>query len=332
MLLFLLLLFTILITFNINSFYFLWIFIEINIILFLTFIIINRNFVSIISIKYYLIRSFSSIIFIYFINLNIFNKKIFFVILIINLIIIIKLGFIPFHFWFIDIIINLNWIICFFLSTIQKVIPFFILRYIYDYNLIILIIIFGGFINFLLVYNDILLKKIIGYSSINHITWMLVSILIKFNLWLIYFFNYLYIILILSYIFNKYNLEDIKDIYKIYNIIINSWTLNYIIFFLILSLGGLPPFYGFFLKWYIIEYINYFKINFILIFLIFYSLIFLYYYIRIIFNNIIFRGLNFILFDISVNFNNYLLNFKIINLLYIFFSINLIFLIFWIVY
>lgn len=319
-----LLIFRIFITINRNSFYYIWIFLEINTIIFLTYLIVNMNFVRIISIKYYLIRSFRSIIFIFFVNMNIFIYKLNYVIIILNLIIIIKLGIIPFHFWFIDIIIFLNWYICFILSTIQKFIPFVILSYLYMKKLCLLISLLGGIYGLIIMFNNIILKSIFGYSSINHIFWIFITLLIKFNLWLIYFVNYVFINGVLFYLFNYFNFDDLKIIY--FKIKENKYFFVIILF----SLGGLPPFYGFLLKWYIIINIFNWFIYFIIIILIIYSLIFLYFYIRIIFRIILMNYFN--LFLINFNLKFICLNFYIINLFFLIITLNLIIFFFWIIY
>lgn len=214
--------------------------------------------------------------------------------------IIIKLGIFPFFFWFLDLIINLNWIRCLILSTWQKFIPYIIMIYIYDVNLYILIIFFRRLIRIYYGINQIILKKILCYSSILHISWIIFLICISEILWLIYYFSYIIINFSLINILNIFNINYLLDLNKFFNL-----NLILIFIFLIFSLRRLPPFFGFLIKWYRILYfmdnLNYFLI----LYLIFCSLIFIYNYIKIIFLFII---INFSIFKFNFIF---LFNFKL---------------------
>jgi NADH-ubiquinone oxidoreductase chain 2 len=61
--------------------------------------------------------------------------------------------------------------------------------------------------------------------------------------------------------------------------------LNILIFISLLSLGGLPPFLGFFPKWLIIELLILNKIFFNILILLFFTLITLFFYLRISYNS-----------------------------------------------
>lgn len=324
----LILFFTPFMVMSVNSWFSIWINIELNLIIFIGLIILNnRDKIYEISIKYYLINSFSSSIFVMIINLNLFylNKII---LLIINLIILIKLGIVPFHIWFIDLIINLNWINCLILSTWQKFIPFIILIFMYDINLLIIIILLRGLFRILYGINQINLKKIFRYSSINHMCWILFSLIVREILWLIYYFRYIIVNISLMYLFKILNLLNILDLFNYLN---KFYRIIFI--FIIFSLGGLPPFFGFLIKWYSIFsffiYINYI----IILLLIYYSLIYLYNYIRLCYGVILINFLN-------IKINYFILNkkFNIINnlsiiYLFILFSIiNLFLIFFWLFY
>lgn len=173
-------------------------------------------------------------------------------------------------------------------------------------------------------FNEINLKRIIGYSSINHMCWIIFSLVIREILWLIYYLSYVIINISLIYLFKILNLLNLLDLYKIKRIY------SLILILIIISLGGLPPFFGFLIKWYGI-YELVFSINFLVsLRLIFYSLIYLYNYIRIcyfiiIINYLINKISYNIILDYKIIFKNKL---RIINIFIIFSIINLFLMIF----
>lgn len=272
---------------SINSWFNIWINIELNLIIFIIYLILNNKNIFDIRIKYYLINAFRSSVFILIINLNLIYTLDLFKI-IINLMILIKLGIVPFHLWFINIIMNLNWIRCLILSTVQKLIPLFILINIYNYYIIILRLILRGIFRIRGGFNQVSIKKIIAYSSLNHLNWILIGLIIRNFILLIYFLIYSLINISLIIIFNLINLYNINDLYKYKNLLI-------LINFGFLSLGGLPPFFGFLSKLYRIIIIEDKLIIFIVILILFYSLNFIYYYIRLLYSILIlnFYGLKF---------------------------------------
>lgn len=290
---------------------------ELNLVIFIVYIILNNINTYDIRIKYFLINAFRSSVFILLVNINLLINLNLFIILI-NIIILIKLGCAPFHFWFINIIEELNWFRCLILSTLQKLIPLFILNYIYNYYVIIIRLILRGLFRILGGFNQNNLKKILAYSSINHLNWILISLIIRDYMLIIYFISYRIINISLIFMFDLINIKYINDLFKYKNILIFN-RLNF------LSLGGLPPYFGFLAKWYrIVEIINKLIILLILLLLI-YSLNFIYFYVRLIYSILI---LNY--YKIKF-YNYYIINkLNIIIFLRLFSLINLILIKFWI--
>lgn len=173
--------------------------------------------------------------------------------------------------------------------------------------------------------NQSSLRKLIAYSSINHLAWILARIINNEIIWIFYFFFYSFISLTLILNFSNFSIFWINQIF----LNLNLKKINKLIFCVpLLSLGGLPPFLGFFPKWLVIETLLINNFLLILTLLIFFSLITLYYYIRISFsfllinhNKINFKNFNYFLKNLKIN-NNYSFNFKINSILIInFFSI-----------
>lgn len=193
--------------------------------------------------------------------------------------IIIKLGAAPLHFWFPNIIDGLNWTNCLIIMTWQKLTPLTIISYCNKTNFIIFFIVISSIIGALGGLNQSTLRKILAFSSINHIRWILSALIFNNLRWIYYFLFYFIINFSIVSIFKLFNLFNINQIY-----LFNSKKhplLKFCFFFNFLSLGGLPPFLGFLPKWIIIENLIGIKNIFILIILIIFTIITLFFYIRL---------------------------------------------------
>lgn len=129
--------------------------------------------------------------------------------------------------------------------------------------------------------NQICIRKILAYSSINHIGWIISSILFSINIFYYYFLIYRFINFRIILPLNKYNIKFINQLNYIY--LPKKINLLFIINFL--SLGGLPPFLGFLPKWLTINEIINNNNYFIRTTLIIFTLITLYFYLRITFSS-----------------------------------------------
>lgn len=260
--------------------------IEVNLISFIPIIINkNNNFSSERIISYFLIQSISSANFLFrsllIISLtkwfNLIAIKNIIILFIINISLLIKLGAAPFHFWFPKTIKGLNWINCFILRTWQKILPIITLSYCFISKLLILIASIRVIIGRIMGLIQTSLQIILTYSSISHIGWILISLILKLNIWLIYLIIYSFLNYILISFFKILNIYTLNQIYSNKN----SNFIKYFIIFNLLSLRGLPPLLGFIPKWLVINLIinrNLILITFILIMM---SLINIYFYIRI---------------------------------------------------
>lgn len=208
----------------------------------------------------------------------------------------IKIGAAPFHFWFPGVIEGLTWINCFILITWQKIAPFILISYKLNISLFFIVVIslcviigsIGGL-------NQRSIRKLIAYSSISHLGWIISAILLRTNYWSLYFLIYIILNAAVIYIFNNQSIFYLSQAY--YNK--STSLIKFSIFIRILSLGGLPPFLGFLPKWILIQNIISSQYTILILIIVITTLITLYFYLRI-----IFRAFIFITREIGWNNNN----------------------------
>nr|ALO77168.1 NADH deshydrogenase subunit 2 [Phloiophilus edwardsi] len=211
-----------------------------------------------------------------------------------------KMGTAPFHFWFPMVMEGLNWMNCFILLTWQKIAPMVILMYNMNLSLFMyLCIIMAMIISGLMGINQTSMRKIMAYSSINHIGWMLSIMFYSQSIWLLYFSIYSIISLNLILIFNSINLININQF--IFNMNKN-FMLKMFFILNFLSLGGLPPLLGFLPKWLIINVMIMNKSYLIPTIMILFTLMTLFFYMRIIFSISILNSLSLIEKSSNKNF------------------------------
>lgn len=320
-----------LITISSSSWLGIWIGLEINLLSFIPLIIDKKNlFTNESTIKYFLVQVFGSLIFLF--TRIIYITKIYYLNLflpylieniIINSAIILKLGAAPFHFWFPNIIEGLSWNNSLLILTWQKLAPLIIISYSTSRNIFFIII--SGAIGAIGGINQTSLRKILAFSSINHISWILIALILNNLFWIFYFFIYLLINLSIILIFKIINIFNINQIFLFNN---HFYLIKFCFFINFLSLGGLPPFLGFFPKWIIIENFVINKNIFIIFFSIIITLITLYFYLRLTFSaflliypnyswNIFFTNkYNLFAINLSINFFIITFFFIIINCYY----------------
>nr|AYW52194.1 NADH dehydrogenase subunit 2 [Galerucinae sp. 5 ACP-2013] len=236
-------------------------------------------------------------------------------ILILNSALLTKLGAAPFHAWFPEVMEGLNWLNSLILLTWQKLAPMILIMYNFKMSIFFsIIIIFSSMIGGILGFNQISTRKIMAYSSINHIAWMLASMMNFKMIWFSYFIIYSSIsinIVMIFYMLNIYNLNQLF-------LTLNSSKLMKMFFIMnFLSLGGLPPFLGFLPKWLVMSNLvnnNFYSLSFILII---FTLMTLFFYIRITLSTLTITSSEILLKSSSMN-NFFLIFINMITLLSLF--------------
>nr|WIL79874.1 NADH dehydrogenase subunit 2 [Tillus discoidalis]WIL79900.1 NADH dehydrogenase subunit 2 [Opilo sinensis] len=196
-----------------------------------------------------------------------------------------KMGAAPFHFWFPEVIEGLNWFNSLILLTWQKIAPMILIMYNSYMNMFyFMIILMSMIISSIMGFNQTSLRKILAYSSINHIGWMISALLYSKLIWLIYFLIYSLISINIIFIFNKFKLYFISQLILIFNqtpLLKTFFMLNF------LSLGGIPPFLGFFPKWLVIYSLISNKNILLPFIMIIFTLMTFYFYLRLMFSALI---------------------------------------------
>nr|YP_009512581.1 NADH dehydrogenase subunit 2 [Hymenopenaeus neptunus]AXJ93148.1 NADH dehydrogenase subunit 2 [Hymenopenaeus neptunus] len=229
-----------------------WIGLELNLLSFIPLVSSKNNqYSSEAALKYFLIQALGSSVIILSASIMLFSFYSSSILMTIALLL--KAGVAPFHFWFPSVMEGLQWPQAIILMTVQKVAPMSLLSYLTFENvtpIFMSAIMLSAIIGALGGINQTLLRKIMAYSSINHMSWMLSAIMISESSWLFYFIMYS---IISSSIALLFNLQDAFHISHVLNTINHSSQLKMMTFLSLLSLGGLPPFTGFIPKWFLIQ-------------------------------------------------------------------------------
>lgn len=202
----------------------------------------------------------------------------------------------------------------FFLLTWQKLRPLIIIYYLNIFKYLIIFIILSIFIRSIIGINYFSIKKIISFSSINQIRWLLISLKLINFIWKTYLIIYFFIIVLICYILKFLKLNYLNQIYYLNNFKNKFFII--IIFINFLSLRGIPPFLGFLPKLLILIKFNF---NFILFIIILFSIFSIFYYIRIIFSLFLINSLK--IKKLEIKKNNIIIYFSLISNLFLIFII-----------
>nr|WKU84147.1 NADH dehydrogenase subunit 2 [Serichlamys sp. ECU1] len=277
------LVFSTLITISANSWFSAWMGLEINLLSFIPLMSDNNLMSNESSLKYFLTQAFASSILLFsiiiFLNKNNFmnNNQYQLIKLMIFSVMLMKTGVAPFHYWFPNVIEGLNWTNSLILMTWQKIAPLTLMSYSINKTMLMICIIFSSIIGTMGGLNQTSLRKLMAFSSINHLSWLLISMYISKSLWMMYFLMYSFLCLNIILLFKMFNLFHLNQLFNMFNM---NKILKFCLFLNFLSLGGLPPFLGFFPKWIVIQQLNLYQHHLIMTIMIIMTLITLFFYLR----------------------------------------------------
>nr|YP_010946973.1 NADH dehydrogenase subunit 2 [Symplocodes ridleyi]WGO57730.1 NADH dehydrogenase subunit 2 [Symplocodes ridleyi] len=275
----------ILITISSNSWLNAWMGLEINLLSFIPLMTSQENiYTTEASLKYFLIQALASTILLFAIMSktmieNMFSMSPSSLLTLLATPLFLKSGVAPFHWWFPSVMEGLSWLNCLILLTIQKISPLILISYLIKTSAFMTMIILSSvIIGALGGFNQTSIRKILTYSSINHMGWLILAMLLGENFWLTYFTFYTLLTMSIISIISPFQVSFINQTFSINN---NNQVIKYFIFSSFLSLGGLPPFLGFIPKWVIIQTMANNYSFWMITIMVLASLITLYYYLRI---------------------------------------------------
>nr|UUJ36784.1 NADH dehydrogenase subunit 2 [Epeorus sp. 01 ZXM-2022a] len=237
-----------------------WLGLEINLLSFVPLMSnLNNQFATEAALKYFLTQALASSILLFgALSLSLTTQTTFSTLnshtslnIMITSTLLLKMGAAPFHFWFPGVMEGLDWLNGLTLMTWQKIAPLMLISYLWAPELFTLIIIItcigigsiGGI-------NQTSLRRIMTYSSINHMGWLLSAVLLGEPYWFIYFGFYTLLSTAVILLFHTHQLTHMN---QLFGLPMSNPLLKLALFCNLLSLGGLPPFLGFLPKWIIIQ-------------------------------------------------------------------------------
>nr|YP_009515635.1 NADH dehydrogenase subunit 2 [Nannophya pygmaea]ATL58823.1 NADH dehydrogenase subunit 2 [Nannophya pygmaea] len=267
-----------------------WMGLELNLMSFIP--IINKNktpYETESAMKYFLVQAMASVLFLIGILMNemtdfLMSSNTSYLI---SSALLMKMGAAPLHFWFPGVMEGIDWMNCFMLMTWQKVAPFVLISYKLMNNMIMIVIFISTFVGAVGGLNQNSIRKIMAYSSISHLGWMLSAMMISNNLWLIYFCIYSLLNMSMIYLFFNQSMFYLSQTY----LMKTNPLIKFSMMISMLSLAGLPPFLGFLPKWMMVIQSLMMERSFIMVlFMVMTTLMTLYFYMRVMFSSFLFMN------------------------------------------
>nr|BAJ24465.1 NADH dehydrogenase subunit 2 [Orestes mouhotii] len=268
-----------------NSWFIVWMGMEINLMSFMPLITNKNNMMSKdASLTYFMVQTIASMFLLMSIimmfNKNMPNSMNNTMLTMMMSSLMMKSGMSPFHSWLPKVMEGMNWYNCFILMTWQKIMPLMMMSNIVELNWIttmtIIMSVIVGAVGGL---NQTSLRKLMAYSSISNNGWMLMAMLISETTWLMYLIIYMIMMLTMTLSMNMYMNYHMNQL-----ISMNETTIKKLMLMMnMMSMGGMPPMLGFMPKLLVIQS-TMFKYEIMLMgVMIIMTLITVFYYLRMMF-------------------------------------------------
>nr|YP_009186445.1 NADH dehydrogenase subunit 2 [Paraplea frontalis]AHL44229.1 NADH dehydrogenase subunit 2 [Paraplea frontalis] len=271
-----------------NNWMSMWMGMEMNLVTFMPIMFKTKNNLSSESMMmYFLTQAMGSMIMlmsILMMNNMFMNETIMYNMTIIMLMsIMIKMGAAPMHSWMPEVMNKMNWTSNTILMTWQKIAPMIMMSNMYiNMYIISTITMIGTIIGAMGGLNQTSVRKIMAYSSISHIAWMIMCMKFNNEMWMYYLMMYSMMVVMMTITFNK------KSIMYTNQMMLTNMTnmekMNYVIMFM--SMGGMPPTMGFLPKWMVIQATMNMNMMFTMTVMLTTTLMTLFYYMRMMSTNI----------------------------------------------
>nr|QOL00764.1 NADH dehydrogenase subunit 2 [Xya japonica] len=271
-----------------NSWFGVWMGLEMNLLSFIPLMVNDKNMmINESSIKYFIVQALASTMLLFSVLMILMKmpvgmEKKMIPSILISSSLMIKMGAAPFHYWFPEVMKTASWTNCLILMTWQKLAPMTInfLSVMESIVSMITIIVTSIVIGAIGGLNQTYLRQIMAYSSITHVGWMIGAIMINESSWELYFIVYSILSSVMVMMFNKLNLNYLNQLFLSSFPIYNKVS----IFLMFFSFLGMPPLLGFIPKWFVIQSALFSFSLPIMIFMLMMSALTLYFYLRLMFS------------------------------------------------
>nr|AOY39864.1 NADH dehydrogenase subunit 2 [Hypothenemus sp. BMNH 1039866] len=265
-----------------------WLGLEINMLSIITLMKNPNKSTSQEMIKYFTVQATASLMLMasmifYSSKLEMFNLEHLFMLMASSMLLM-KMGMVPFHFWFPEVIAGNEWKICLLLMTLQKMAPSILLSFIAPSMTFISIIITTSIlVSSVQSMDQTCLRKLLAYSSINNTGWMLPLIFMNLYSWITYFMIYTIITMSVILTLKNSKIMFISQMNKMFH---SNKNMKMFFSLSFMSMGGLPPFLGFLPKWMVVKTLVMNNMAMLATMMVILTLPLLFTYLRMIINNL----------------------------------------------
>nr|UBT70824.1 NADH dehydrogenase subunit 2 [Eupteryx gracilirama] len=266
----------IMMTISSNNWIMMWCGMEISLVSFIPLMISKSMMSSESSIKYFIVQSISSSMLMlgvmFMVMKGDYNYK-----YLMMTALLMKTGICPLHNWVLTVLEGLDFKMTFIMLSFNKIAPLTVLSYMMTSMSMSLVIFLTLILGSIMGLNQNSIKKLMGYSSIFNMGFILS--IIKVNLmWMLYLTVYSMLLLMMTNLMINSNINLINQM-----MFSSSMIISLTLWINMLSMGGMPPFMGFSIKYMVMILLLQNKLNLMISFMLLSSLLVMFFYLRMTF-------------------------------------------------